>query len=138
MRVYELARELGMETKELLPLLQEMGFAVKAPASGIDDERVEAIKQVVEAVRSVEVTPADDAGDGGEIEAKEGAAVEPSAAPPAPVAKGEREPTPRWWKLVRKGSVSAGGVVVRKGEEVEEGTYATLPRRVRAWFDPVE
>ncbi|MDY6852080.1 MAG: translation initiation factor IF-2 N-terminal domain-containing protein, partial [Thermodesulfobacteriota bacterium] len=43
-RIYELAKELGMANKELVQKLQGMGFAVKSHSSTIEDYRVREIK----------------------------------------------------------------------------------------------
>ncbi|MCB1245632.1 MAG: translation initiation factor IF-2 N-terminal domain-containing protein, partial [Acidimicrobiia bacterium] len=37
-RVYELARELGEESKEVLARAQELGIDVKTASSGLDEE----------------------------------------------------------------------------------------------------
>ena len=44
MRVYELARELGVESKDVLSLAEELGLDVKTASSGIDDEGVELVR----------------------------------------------------------------------------------------------
>jgi translation initiation factor IF-2 len=38
MRVYELARELGLESKDVLERAQELGIEVKTASSGLDDD----------------------------------------------------------------------------------------------------
>ncbi len=43
-RVYELAKELNMNNKELVAKLQEMGYAVKSHSSTVDDSQVGEIK----------------------------------------------------------------------------------------------
>ena len=37
-RVYELAKELGMENKELIARLEKIGIAVKSHSSTLEDE----------------------------------------------------------------------------------------------------
>ena len=37
-RVHEIAKELGMESKDLVPMLQVMGYDVKSHASSLDEE----------------------------------------------------------------------------------------------------
>ena len=44
MRVYELARELGLDSKEVLEQAQELGLEVKTASSGLDDEGAELIR----------------------------------------------------------------------------------------------
>jgi translation initiation factor IF-2 len=44
MRVYELARELDLESKEVLARAQELGIEVKTASSGIDDESAELVR----------------------------------------------------------------------------------------------
>ena len=44
MRVYELARELGIDSKEVLAQAQDLGVEVKTASSGIDDESAELVR----------------------------------------------------------------------------------------------
>jgi len=44
MRVYELAREMGIESKEVLAQAQELGIEVKTASSGLDDESTELLR----------------------------------------------------------------------------------------------
>jgi translation initiation factor IF-2 len=44
MRVYELARELGLDSKEVLAQARELGFEVKTASSGLDDESAELVR----------------------------------------------------------------------------------------------
>lgn len=44
MRVYELARELGIESKEVLAQAEELGIDVKTASSGLDDESTELLR----------------------------------------------------------------------------------------------
>jgi translation initiation factor IF-2 len=43
-RVYELAKELGIENKELISRLEKLGIAVKSPSSGLEDNDVEKVR----------------------------------------------------------------------------------------------
>ena len=43
MRVYELAKKLGMENRVLIPELKKMGVSVTSHSSAIDDEIVEKV-----------------------------------------------------------------------------------------------
>ncbi|MBQ7501277.1 translation initiation factor IF-2 N-terminal domain-containing protein, partial [bacterium] len=48
-RIYELARELGIEdgTKSLINILRNMGYPVKTAASSIPEEAVQKVKETV-------------------------------------------------------------------------------------------
>ena len=48
MRVYELAKELGKENKELLEKLGELGYEVKSHSSSIDEEQIEKLRGAFE------------------------------------------------------------------------------------------
>lgn len=45
MRVYELARELGVENKDLIARLEKMGISVKSHSSTLEDSEVERVKR---------------------------------------------------------------------------------------------
>ena len=45
MRVYELARELGVDNKDLITRLEKMGIAVKSHSSTLEDSEVERVKR---------------------------------------------------------------------------------------------
>ncbi|MDQ1278688.1 MAG: translation initiation factor, partial [Thermodesulfobacteriota bacterium] len=45
MRVYELARELGVDNKDLIARLEKMGIAVKSHSSTLEDSDVERVKR---------------------------------------------------------------------------------------------
>ena len=44
MRVYELAKELGIENKEVLAVAAEKNISVTSASSGLDDDQVKEIK----------------------------------------------------------------------------------------------
>ena len=44
-RVYELAKELGVENKELIARLEKMGISVKTHSSTLEDSEVERVKK---------------------------------------------------------------------------------------------
>ena len=46
-RIYQLAKELGMETQELLELLDQMGVAYKSHASTLEEKDAEAVRELV-------------------------------------------------------------------------------------------
>ena len=134
MRVWELAGELGKTSSEFLAELQELGFAVTAPASGLSDEEAEAIRK---AYAALEPTAPSDAARA-ESEAGEGPEAEAASAPD--VGAQAVEIIPRGdgdYVLVRKGSISAGGVVVQKRGTIREAEYRALPGRVQKFFDRV-
>lgn len=54
MRVHELAKELKLESKELIARLTEMGVAVKSHTSGLTDEQTEAVRTAFRAAGSKE------------------------------------------------------------------------------------
>lgn len=74
MRVYELARDLGVDSKEVLAHAQELGIEVKTASSGLNDEAAELLRlafapasetaaeaePVIEAAESIEETPAEE------------------------------------------------------------------------------
>jgi len=74
MRVYELARDLGVDSKEVLAHAQELGIEVKTASSGLNDEAAELLRlafapaseaaveaePVIEAAKSTEETPAEE------------------------------------------------------------------------------
>ena len=111
MRVWELAAELGKKTSELLAELQELGFDVTAAASGLSDEEAEAIRKAYAALGDTEPTAAsvgttrssDAESAGGRDGAEEG--VQQAQAPQI-IPRGDGD-----YVLVRKGSISAGGVM---------------------------
>ena len=135
MRVWELAAELGKKTSELVAELQELGFAVTAAASGLSDEEAEAIRKAYAALGDTEPTAvsggttrsSDAESTGGGDGAQEGVQ---RAQVPQIIPRGDGN-----YVLVRKGSISAGGVVVQKGGTIPEGEYRALPVRVQKFFD---
>ena len=74
MRVYELARELGLTSKELLEFLAEEGLEVKSHSSALDEEYVELVREHVIAGRknmSPSVSEEEAAGESEEAEPEE-------------------------------------------------------------------
>ena len=47
LRVYELAKELSMESKEVIRRLSKMGFEVKNHMSAVDDKFADALREMV-------------------------------------------------------------------------------------------
>ncbi len=86
MRVYELARDLGLESKDVLEQAKELGLDVKTASSGLDAEGAELVRMAFAAdeAPTAEAAPAVAAAD-----------PEPEPAPevePAPAAEPETEP----------------------------------------------
>ena len=81
MRVYEIARELELSSKEALALLRELGIEVKSHSSSIDDEQADRLRARAagEAPPEPEEGTAEEAPAGGEKE--EAATPEPEAQP---------------------------------------------------------
>lgn len=145
MRVHELAKELGQSSSNLLSELQALGFGVTSPSSGLSEEEADQVRAAYAAVPP----------DGGAASAS----TAPPAAPPEEAAGAAASPQRAKKKagakttgkaaasaapsagasyvLVRKGSVSTGVIVVRKGEAIDEQTLARLPERVHKYFDCV-
>ncbi len=72
-RVYELARELGLESKDVLARAQELGYDVKTASSGLEEDQAAVVAKSFEAAAEPEAEP-------------EG---EPAAVPEAPEAEAE-------------------------------------------------
>ncbi len=135
MRVWELARALGKESSELLAELQELGFDVTAPASGLSDEEASQIRGAYAALGDVASTEASgDAASEATVE-EDLAAGEGTTGTKQGAQAPQIVPRPGDYVLVRKASISAGGVVVRKGGTIREEAYRTLPARVHQFFD---
>ncbi|MCX5901485.1 MAG: translation initiation factor IF-2 N-terminal domain-containing protein, partial [Proteobacteria bacterium] len=72
MRVHELARELQIETKELMPLLKELGIEAKTHSSGLLDYQVDDVRRRFRAGKAVKTGKAGKAGkDAGSAKAPE-------------------------------------------------------------------
>jgi translation initiation factor IF-2 len=74
-RVYELARDLGVDSKDLLQQAQDLGIEVKTASSGLDDESAELLRLAVAGDEQEVVEEAE-----AEVEAEE-TAVEPEPEP---------------------------------------------------------
>ena len=77
MRVYELAKDLGIDSKELLAQAHDLGIEVKTASSGLDDESAELLRLAV-AGDEPEVVEAEPEA---ESEAPEEVAAEPASEP---------------------------------------------------------
>jgi len=56
-RIYELSKELGIESKELMKMLTDLGFSFKSPLSNIDAETEEVIKDLLKEKESKNSSP---------------------------------------------------------------------------------
>ena len=84
-RIYELARELGLESKEVLARVQELGIEAKTASSGVEPEAADKVRQSFGSADEPvpEPVPADEpvvAEEPEPVPAEEPAAVEPQAA----------------------------------------------------------
>jgi translation initiation factor IF-2 len=101
-RIHELAKELKMENKDLIKLLEKMGLAVKSVQSTLDDSDVERVKNQIslskkEGVVEQRVKPT--------VIRRRVMKEEPAPEPPPPPPKEERKP-----------AVEAKPPVAKKGE----------------------
>ena len=108
MRVYELARDLGVDSKEVLAQAEELGLELKTASSGVDDEGAELLRLAFApeegadtADRAAAETPAAETvepeADGAEVADVEAAEeeAEPESVPEAPpAAEGVETPAP--------------------------------------------
>jgi len=82
-RIYQLAKDLEMESKELLPILDEMGVDYKTASSTIDGETADTIRQLVEEEGgAAEADAAVELANEAEEALEDEAASETEAAPP--------------------------------------------------------
>ena len=77
MRVYELAKELDLESKELVARALDLGIAIKTASSGLSDEDAEILK----------LSYAEESGEQEEVAAPESEETTESADPPVEVAE---------------------------------------------------
>lgn len=126
MRVYELARELGVTSREVLEALEGSGLADPPDhASQVLTEEEEAVVRKAFATTSPEVTMAPPS-DPGQVPPDYGEEPAPNDGP-----------TTGTWRLVRKASLRHGALVVRRGGTIGADVLRQLPARHRALFDPV-
>ena len=92
-RIYQLAKELELESKDLLPILDDMGVAYKTASSTLDSETAETIRQLVndeggetEAEAAVEAADeAEEAAEDAENDKADEADAKPKSDPNAPL-----------------------------------------------------
>ena len=99
MRIYELARELGLESKDVLERAVELGVEVKTASSGVDDDSAALIKlsyqeEAAAAAPEPAAEPAAEAAPEAEAEAVAEAVAEAPAETPAPSKKKKVPPPP--------------------------------------------
>ncbi|MFA5551558.1 MAG: translation initiation factor IF-2 [Trueperaceae bacterium] len=85
-RIYQLAKELEVESKELLAILDDMGVEYKSHSSTLDAETAEAVKQLVQADQAPAAAQPKQAG-----AAKPAAKTEEAAATPELLSTEEKE-----------------------------------------------
>jgi translation initiation factor IF-2 len=86
-RIHELGKELGLESKEVLAKALELGLAVKTASSGLEPEDADAVRAALKpAAPAAKKAPAKKA------PAKKAAALEAPAAEPVPEAPAEKAP----------------------------------------------
>ena len=59
-RVYELARDLGLESKDVLERAQELGVEVKTASSGLDEDSVALVRMSYEEAAGEQLPAASD------------------------------------------------------------------------------
>ncbi|NNL98125.1 MAG: hypothetical protein HKO63_07965, partial [Acidimicrobiia bacterium] len=59
-RIYELARDLDLESKEVLTRAQELGLEVKTASSGLDEDEAELVRLSYQDDSAAETPPAED------------------------------------------------------------------------------
>ena len=117
LRIYELARELGLESKEVLEQAHSLGVEAKTASSSIESGDADLIKLAITEAKSAsaEVAPA-------AAPEPESAASEPSAPEPIPV---EPEPAPAAQEI-RVVSVTEGASVAEVAEALGETPAAIV------------
>jgi translation initiation factor IF-2 len=118
MRAYELARELGVESREVLARAADLGVKISSASSGVDDDTAALIRLAFEEVAAVE-----------EAAAEETAAETAPAPPPAPVASVEVPALP---VLAVRPGVTVAGLAEAMGRPAAEVVQALIARGVMA------
>ncbi len=122
MRVYELARDLGLESKDVLEQAKELGLDVKTASSGLDAKGAELVRMALATdeapVAAAEAEP-EVAESEPEAAAEPVAESEPEAAP-EPVADSEPEAEPEPETEVDIASITAGASVADFAEAISQ------------------
>jgi translation initiation factor IF-2 len=142
-RVYELAKELGIENKELISRLEKLGIAVKSHSSTLEDSEVDLVQKEILAPDASELVekriktgvirrrvihvPGEETKPDAEEQIPE--AVAP-AAPPETVKKEAAPPAVPPREMPRKVAASGEAVTVKKMEERhEKAEHGATPRK---------
>jgi translation initiation factor IF-2 len=122
MRVYELARDLGVDSKEVLAQAAELGLELKTASSGVDDEVAELLR--------LAFAPEEEAERVAEREVAEREVAEPEVAEPE-VTTAEPEPEveeePASTDLAAPGEDTPATEPAPAAEEAREVNIATIP-----------
>jgi len=145
MRVYELAKQLGMENRELIPELKRLGIAVTSHSSALEDDAVQKVLEKVgpkhrAAVKTVSKAGAGDSGRSEKHKAAEAGTHHPAGSKTAgahPVTAEESKPDKRRILIKRKRSDEATSEeagtslgtepLVASSPEVAAATIAPFP-----------
>ncbi len=90
MRVYELARDLGLESKDVLEQAKELGLDVKTASSGLDDEGAELVRRALVSDGAPAAAAVEDESEVAAVEEEADSVPEP-VAEPEPVSEPELE-----------------------------------------------
>jgi len=101
MKVHELAKELEIQSKDVLAFLQEKGFEVKAAQSSVEDEQIALVKgHFAKAAAVEEKAPVKEEKAPVKEEVKEAVKAEAKAAPAQKAPEGERPAMPKKKKTI--------------------------------------
>jgi len=89
-RVYELARDLGLESKDVLEQAKELGLDVKTASSGLDDEGAELVRRALVSDGAPAAAAVEDESEVAAVEEEADSVPEP-VAEPEPVSEPELE-----------------------------------------------
>ncbi len=109
LRVHELGKELGIESKEIIAFLQGKGLDIKSAASGLEDDQVEMVKKGMGKAAATESAP------------KEKKAAAPKANTEEPEVKPEKKkPAEEMPKKAAPKAPAAEGAQARPAESVKK------------------
>src|SRR5260370_38345781 len=89
-RVYELARELGLSNKEALDLCERLRIGVKSHSSSIEDPQADRVRRLADAEGLRRATQPEPEPEPAAVTAAPGGAPEPAGRPPPPPPRGRR------------------------------------------------
>ena len=121
MRVHELAKELGLRSGEVLDAAKGAGVPVDHVSNALSDDEAEQLRAAL-------------AGSVAEPKAKPEVEGAPAPAPEVEAVPGAAGEPTRAYRLVGKATVSARGVIARRGDVVAGAWVAGLPVRQRGCF----